>query len=410
MRAIDTRLAERVSTAASAAMPDLLSLATRLIRVPSANPPGVRYGECVDILEGALRALGLEPTVIDVPGSEEYPRFSILAEYGSGSKVLHFHAHYDVVPAVRSDQYEPRVVDGKLYGRGASDMKGAVAAMLMAIGVLEQCGVRLGGRIRISLVPDEETGGKLGTGYLFARGHLTGGGVGMLMPEPTSGQVWNANRSALSLKVRTHGRFAHVGEEYKGRNAFLAMVEAVKALSDLRTVVSQRQTRLEIEPEEARRSILLLGGQCGGGVNFNAVPYECFFTIDRRANPEEGAEAAKAELLRTLEDIRSRGIDLDWEVLQEGDAACTPVDCELACALSAACRVVQGRVPRYVMCPALTELRFFARAGIPAFVFGPGLLEVSHGPDEYVLLENLRQACAIYALVAIGMLAGDSDG
>jgi succinyl-diaminopimelate desuccinylase len=405
MHAVDPQLAERVAALAAAAMPDLLSLATRLIRVPSANPPGACYAECVDILEGALRELGLAPTVIAVPGSEAYPRSCILADYGSGARVLHFHAHYDVVPAARPEQYEPRVIHGRLYGRGASDMKGAVAALLMAVRVLEQCGARLQGKIRISLVPDEETGGRLGTGTLFERGHLTGGGVGMLMPEPTSGVVWNANRSALSLKVTTHGRFAHVGEEHRGRNAFLAMVEAVKALSDLRAVVARRETRLEIEPEEARRSILLLGGQCGGGVNFNAVPEECFFTIDRRANPEEGAEQAKAELLQSLEAIRSRGIDLDWEVLQEGDAACTPADCELAGALSAACRAVQGTAPRYVMCPGLTELRFFARAGVPALVFGPGLLEVSHGPDEYVPLENLQQACAIYALTAVGMLS-----
>lgn len=172
-----------------------------------------------------------------------------------------------------------------------------------------------------------------------------------------------------------------------------------------RAAIGTRRTRLDIEPEEARRSILPLGGQCGGGVNFNAVPDTCFFTIDRRANPEEGAEAAKTELLRALEDIRSRGIDLDWEVLQEGDAAYTPADCELAGALNSACLAVQGKVPRCAMCPALTELRFFARAGIPALVFGPGLLEVSHGPDEHVPLENLQQACAIYALTALAMLA-----
>jgi acetylornithine deacetylase/succinyl-diaminopimelate desuccinylase family protein len=404
MIGIDPHLAEKVMASAAAMMPQILSLASRLIRVPSANPPGAHYAQCVDILEGSLRELSLGPTVIGVPGSEDHPRYAILADYGSGSKVLHLHAHFDVVPAARPDQYEPRVVDGRLYGRGASDMKAAVAALLMAIRVLEECAVRLDGRIRISLVPDEETGGKLGTGYLFEQGHLGGGGVGMLMPEPTSGVVWNANRSALSLKVTTHGRFAHVGEEHKGTNAFLAMVEVVKALSDLRADVSRRQTRLAIEPPEARRSILLLGGQCGGGVNFNAVPDRCYFTIDRRANPEEGAGEVKAELLQALEGIRSRGIALDWEVLQEGDAAYTPPDCELAGALNAACRVVQGTAPRYVMCPGLTELRFFAKAGVPALVFGPGLLEVSHGPDEYVPLENLRQACAIYALTAIAML------
>lgn len=405
MNPVDPRLREQVTASASRMMPDILALASRLIRVPSANPPGVGYAQCIEILEKSLHDLGLSPRVISVPGAEDYPRSSILADYGSGSKVLHFHAHYDVVPAARSDQYEPRVIDGKLYGRGASDMKAAIAAMLMAVRVVEECGVQPQGRIRISLVPDEETGGKLGTGYLFERGHLTGGGVGMLMPEPTSGVVWNANRSALSLKVTTHGRFAHVGEEYKGSNAFLAMVEAVKALSELRARVSTRRTRLEIQPEEARRSILLLGGQCGGGVNFNAVPDTCFFTIDRRANPEEGAAEAKAELLQALEGVRSRGIDLDWEVLQEGDAAYTSTDCELAAALNAAFSGVLGWAPKYVMCPGLTELRFFARAGIPAFIFGPGLLEVSHGPDEYVPLENLQRTCSIYALTAIAMLA-----
>jgi acetylornithine deacetylase/succinyl-diaminopimelate desuccinylase family protein len=404
MSTIGSRLAQKVTASAAARMPHILSLASRLIRVPSANPPGTHYAQCAEILEGALRELGLDPVVIRAPGSEECPRYAILADHGSGSKVLHFHGHFDVVPAARPDQYEPRVVDGRLYGRGASDMKAAVAAMLMAVRVLEESGACLDGRVRISLVPDEETGGKLGTGYLFDQGHLSGGGVGMLMPEPTSGVVWNANRSALSLKVTTHGRFAHVGEEYKGANAFMAMVEVVNALSELRAAVSKRRTRLEIEPEEARKSIMLVGGQCGGGVNFNAVPDRCFFTIDRRANPEEGSGEAKAELLQALEKIRSRGIDLDWEVLQEGDAAYTPPECALAGALNAACLAVQGRTPRYVMCPGLAELRFFARAGIPALIFGPGLLEVSHGPDEYVPLENLEQACAIYALTAIAML------
>ena len=294
MHRMDPRLAQKVTASAAAAMPHVLSLASRLIRVPSANPPGTNYAPCAEILAGALRETGLSPTVIRVPGSEDHPRYSILADYGSGSEVLHFHGHYDVVPAARPDQYEPRLVDGRLYGRGASDMKAAVAVLVMALRVLGDCGVHLDGRVRLSLVPDEETGGKLGTGYLFEHGHLSGGGVGMLMPEPTSGVVWNANRSALSLKVTSRGRFAHVGEEYKGSNAFLAMVEAVKALSELRAEVSTRRTRLDIEPEGARGSILLLGGQCGGGVNFNAVPDTCFFTIDRRANPEEGAEQAKA--------------------------------------------------------------------------------------------------------------------
>ena len=158
MTAVDPLLREKVTASASSMMPHILSLASSLIWIPSANPPGDRYARCIEILDQSLRDLGLAPTVVSVPGSEEYPRYALLADYGSGSKVLHFHAHYDVVPAARPDQYEPRVVDGRLYGRGSSDMKGAIAAMVMALRVLEECGVRLNGRIRVSSKVVEKLG------------------------------------------------------------------------------------------------------------------------------------------------------------------------------------------------------------------------------------------------------------
>ena len=396
---------EALSQAAERLRRDMVELTQKLVAIPTANPPGEEYIRAVEELEAALRRLGLKPQIIRVPGSDAYPRFCLLASWGAGERLLQFHGHYDVVPAAHPSHYAPRLEGGYLYGRGASDMKGGLAAMLFALRALEEAGVPLDGRILISLVPDEETGGRLGTNYLWEQGYLQSGVVGMLMPEPTSGVIWNANRGALSMKVTVHGRPAHVGLECRGVNAFLGMLKAASALAELRERVGQRLTKFDVDPPEARRSILLLGGTCGGGVNFNLVPPECFFTLDRRPNPEENLEEAKAEVLAVLEEQRRQGIDLDWEVLQEGQPARTSTESELAQALAAAIERATGAPARFEMCPGLTELRFFVPRGVPALVYGPGLVEVSHGPGEYLVVDDLRRVCLVYSLVAAELLA-----
>jgi acetylornithine deacetylase/succinyl-diaminopimelate desuccinylase-like protein len=134
------------------------------------------------------------------------------------------------------------------------------------------------------------------------------------------------------------------------------------------------------------------------------VPQESWFTIDRRINPEEDLDEEEAKVLRVLEQCKQEGIPLEWEVLQEGRSAACREDDALGEALSRSVQAVIGQAPCFEMCPGLLETRFYAAQGIPAYAYGPGLLSVAHGPNEYVDLRKVIDSAAIYALTAVDLL------
>jgi succinyl-diaminopimelate desuccinylase len=386
---------------------EIAALLADLVAIPTGNPPGKYYRPCVELLETHLREVGLDcerlGPCVSTDGPQNSPE-SLLATYGSGERTLYFHGHYDVVPAQTSAQFQPLRKEHFLFGRGSSDMKGGIVAMLYAIRALKQIEANLKGKIGLILVPNEETGGMDGTGWLAQEGLLGRNAIGMLLAEPTSGVVWNANRGAISLRVRVFGKPAHVGLQHQGENAFERMHTVVGRLQQLKREVEQRTTRFNIGSEQAGNSILMLGGESGGGTNFNVVPEECWFTIDRRINPEEDLDAEKTKLLGILERCEQDGIPLKWEIFQQGSSSACDEDEPLGEALSKNVRVVTGKAPHFEMCPGLLETRFYATQGIPAYAYGPGLLSVSHGPNEYVDLRRIVATAAIYALTAMEML------
>jgi succinyl-diaminopimelate desuccinylase len=151
-------------------------------------------------------------------------------------------------------------------------MKSGLASMLYAAVALQRLRVPLDGRVGLVFVPDEETGGQRGSGFLAATKRLGTGGIGMLTPEPTSGVVWNANRGALTVRVTVHGREAHVGLLHQGHNAFEDAVRVVTSLQRLARRIARRRTRFRVTPDAARRSLMLIGGRVEAGSNFNVVP------------------------------------------------------------------------------------------------------------------------------------------
>jgi len=388
---------------------EMAALLAELVAIPTENPPGKNYRACADLLEQRVRELGLECRRIVPAGAGSEPEdapASLLASHGSGERTLYFHGHYDVVPAQSAEQFRPMRKENFLFGRGACDMKGGIVAMLYAMLAIRECGEELNGRIGLMLVPDEETGGRRGSGRLAREGLLGQSGVGMLMAEPTSGVVWNANRGAITLRVRVLGKSAHVGLQHQGANAFERMHRVVERLQELKREVEQRSTRCRVGAEQRRNSILMLGGQSGGGTNFNVVPEECWFTVDRRINPEENLADEKARLLGALEECREMGIPLEWDVFQEAGSAVSDEDEALGKALSHSVQAVTGEAASFELCPGLLETRFYAEAGMPAYAYGPGLLSVAHGPNEYVDLRRVIDCAAIYALTAVEVLNG----
>lgn len=375
----------------------IVQLTHDLVAIPTENPPGVSYEETIGLLLSRLDALGFDETrrVGDC----------VVSFVGRGPRTLYFGGHYDVVPAQRRDQFKPVVRDGMIIGRGTSDMKAGLAAMTYAARALRDCGALNHGRVGLVFVPDEETAGPRGSRQLVERGALGSGAIGMLTPEPTDGIVWNANRGAVSLRITVHGHHAHVGRQYEGVNAFEGMIAIAEALQELKVDVETRRTDYHIEPDIAKHSILLLGGRVEGGTNFNVVPDVCTFSVDRRLNPEEDLATEAQRLRDTITRAAGDRWRVDVEVLQEEPAAASDERSDLGLVLGNAIRAVTTEPAKFELCPGLLETRFYAARGIPAFAYGPGLLTVSHGPDEHVSVDRVLECARIYARTAAELMA-----
>ena len=369
----------------------MVELTSELIAVPTENPPGNAYAQAVGLLCRRLRELGFTSTRVEGD--------CVLSFAGDGERTLYFSGHYDVVPAQNPSQFVPVTRGSNLFGRGSSDMKSGLAAMIYAAKAVRECRLLGDGRIGLVFVPDEETAGSRGSRYLADRGLLGNGGIGMLTPEPSGDVVWNANRGAITLNITVKGKSAHVGRQHDGVNAFEGMLAVAQALMALKAEVETRTTSFHITPETARRSILMLGGRSGGGTMFNTVPHSCSFTVDRRINPEEDLELEKQRLFAVLDHDR-RTIDFDVEVLQEGRSSGVAGSDPLGQALATGIQRVTGRPARFEKCPGLLEIRFYAERGVPAFAYGPGLLTVSHGPNEFVPVRRIVECAEVYALTA----------
>jgi succinyl-diaminopimelate desuccinylase len=386
----------------------MAALLASLIAVPTENPPGKNYSTCAALLERCITQLGFPCERIRTgTDSDGNAIDALVATLGSGPRAFHFHGHYDVVPAQSPAQFAATRKGHAVFGRGSCDMKGGIVSMLYAMLALRELNAPITGRIVLTLVPDEETGGARGSHQLAHQKILGKDSVGMLLAEPTSGVVWNANRGAISLKVRVTGKSAHVGLQHQGSNAFEKMALVVARLQTLKRQVEKRRTKLPLgaSSTKARQSILMLGGESGGGTNFNVVPAEAWFTIDRRINPEEVLATEKSRILAVLESCKSNGIALTYEIFQEGNSSASAESHAVAQSLAQNIARITGKKAKFEMCPGLLETRFYAAQKIPAYAYGPGLLSVAHGPNEYVDIHRMIDVAAIYALTAQATLA-----
>ena len=391
---------------------EMIDFTRALVAVASENPPGAAYPECVRLIESRLRTLGLPSERVSyraAKGTRDTSGAAVVtSSVGAGTRALYFSGHYDVVPMTTTGQCTPVLRGKTLFGRGSADMKSGLASMLYAAVALQRLRVPLDGRVALVFVPDEETGGRRGSGFLAATKRLGEHGIGMLTPEPTSGVVWNANRGAITVKVTVHGREAHVGLLHQGRNAFEDAMRVVAGLQALARRVGRRRTRFRVTPAAARRSLMLIGGRVEAGSNFNVVPGRCVFTVDRRMNPEEDFEAERDALCAVFAQARRAGISLDVETFQEGRPSGASEATPLGRALSAHVKAVTGKAPKFEMCPGLLEIRFYAEQGMPAYAYGPGLLAISHGPKEFVHTDRIVECAAIYARTAATVLEPNS--
>jgi succinyl-diaminopimelate desuccinylase len=389
---------------------EMARLLERLVAIDSENPPGRALRRCAMELHEAMTHLGLAPEIIDIAAPALDDPCVVRGTAGDGAGLLYFHGHFDVVPAQRRDQFTAVRRDGKIIGRGTADMKGGVVAMLYGAAAAQDLGLLGDGRIVIHLVCDEETGSVAGAGHLRAAGLIDPAALAMLTAEPSGGAIWHAARGAVSLRVDVHGREAHVGQAHRGVNAFQHMLHVARPVERYAAEMAARHTAFPVGPEEAPGTMIVVGGLSAAGSNFNVVPGSAYFTVDGRYNPEEDLNAELKRLTALIEDAaRAAGATVTIEPTQLQPAASTPPDHPAAAALARVVTEVTAAPARFELCAGILETRWYAQLGIPAFGYGPGGLDVAHGPDEYVDEADLHRTAAVYARYATAMLSGDTD-
>jgi succinyl-diaminopimelate desuccinylase len=381
---------------------EMAALLEALVRIPTENPPGRELGRCAGVLRDALDRLGFAPELIELtsPDGLEAPAI-VRGTAGSGPELVYYHGHFDVVPAQSSSQFRPERRDGKIIGRGTADMKGGLVSMLYGAAAARELGPLDGRRVVFHFVCDEETGSTAGSGHLREAELIDPGAVAMLTAEPTGGVIWHAARGAITLRVQTSGREAHVGYAHEGVSAFEHMIRIAEPLTRLSDELLHKRTSFPVESDEAAGSMLVVGGQAGAGAGFNVVPGSAWFSIDRRFNPEEDLDEELARLTDMInEAAEDAGADVDIEVLQAQPSVSTHQDHATAQTLARCVEAVERTAPAFRLCPGVLDTRWYSQLGIPAFAFGGGRLDVSHGPDEYIDEREMRGCAAVYALFA----------
>jgi succinyl-diaminopimelate desuccinylase len=381
---------------------EMAELVQRLMAVNTENPPGRGLGQCARLLHGEMERLGLAAEITELSPRDDLEEPCVVTgRVGDGRELIYLHGHFDVVPAQSPAQFEPRRRDGRIIGRGSADMKGGLVSMLYGAFAAAELHLLDGRRIVFHFVCDEETGSTTGSGHLREAGLIDPAALAMLTAEPTGGVIWHAARGAITLRVRTVGREAHTGYAHEGVNAFEHMVRIAEPLTNLSHELMNRRTSFPVDSDPAAGSMLVVGGQAGAGAGFNVVPGSAWFSVDWRFNPEEELASNLDLLKRTIQDAAAEiGAEVEIDVLQEQPSGSTDRSHPAADALAACVGAVEGTEPAFRLCPGVLDTRWYSQLGIPAFAYGGGRLDVSHGPDEYIDEAAMRRCASVYALFA----------
>jgi succinyl-diaminopimelate desuccinylase len=402
---------------------ELISTTKGLVSIPTINPPGQNYEECVSFLSDTLKEAGLNVKIIRVPKTrlqelapqgEGLPRPNLIAELpGKSKKALHFNGHYDVVPATdawKVNPFKPIVKDGKIYGRGSSDMKGAIASMTIAAKAIIESEIDLDGLLQISAVPDEETDGLGGTNFIIEERKVKADYC--IVGEPSGvNNVWNAHKGILWMQLVTVGKAAHGSTPWLGVNAFQKVVQVVNAINyELKPKLAKKISSYSTVPPEGRAATISVGGTVETGKAVNIVPDRCLMTIDRRLIPEETFEEAKNEIMNLLKELQRQDPELKFEtkIVSQFNACLTPTNSPICTTTMDTIQDVTGTKPTTTMCIGGLDMRYFVEAGIPTVAYGPGDLRLAHTANEYVEVQELLAVAKVYALTAMKLL-GTSD-
>jgi succinyl-diaminopimelate desuccinylase len=415
--------------AVTARRADLIGLAQDLIRIPTLNPPGQNYRHICEYLATRLAAAGWEIDyirAIGAPGdSDAYPRWNLVARFDSGTPgdCVHFNSHHDVVEVGHGWTRDPfgGELDGdKIFGRGACDMKGGLAASIIAAEVFVATTPKFKGAIEISATADEESGGYGGVAYLAERGYFAPNRVQhVIIPEPLhKDRICLGHRGVWWAEIETHGRIAHGSMPFLGDSAISHMSAVLEEIEQrLRPILATKTTAMPVVPEGAKQSTLNInsihGGQPEPSPGDTSLPTplvadRCRIVIDRRFLIEENIAAVKREITDILERVKAQRPNVTYEIrdLFEVAPIMTDKNAPIVRSTAAAIERVLARAADYVVSPGTYDQKHIDRIGRlkNCIAYGPGLLHLAHQPDEWIGVQDMEDSAKVMALVLQDLL------
>ncbi|TCC50199.1 M20 family peptidase [Kribbella capetownensis] len=377
----------------------LVRVTADLVRATGQNPPG-EEAATVAVLAAAGRELGLDVATSPVEPGRDNVGITLAGGNGPGLLLL---GHTDVVPIGDGWTTAPfggEVRDGRIYGRGASDMKGGLAAALVALAALR--GTELSGPVELAAVVDEEETGKGIRAYVASAGGRPRSFLGCITAEPTDLQTIIAARGDSYLRVAIHGRACHAGNPDDGANAIYGAAAVVAEIERL-------HADLAAAPHALLGPATWSVGQINGGTGGSIVPAECVIVADRRLLPGESPATVLDDLRSRVAglDLKSRGLTVDLDMPMEMPAFETAADDALVVATEAARLDAGGAALPLAGWTAACDGGYVARdLGVPVVVLGPGSVTTeAHRADESVPITELVTAARTYALTALRLLS-----
>ncbi len=401
---------------------DLIALTQDLIRIPTLNPPGQDYRLICEYLDARLRKSGFETELIRAHGtpgdSDKYPRWNIVArrEGTRSGDCVHFNSHTDVVEVGHGwtkDPFGGELSEGKIYGRGACDMKGGLAASIIAAEAFVATYPDFAGAIEISGTADEESGGYGGVAYLAEQGYFDPTRVQhVIIPEPLNkDRVCLGHRGGWWAEIETFGQIAHGSMPFLGDCAVRHMGAVLEAFEEkLYPAMEARTTEMPVVPEGARSSTMNINSIHGGqpeqdadytGLPAHCVPDSCRIMIDRRFLAEENIDDVRGEVRALLDDIKAKRDRFEYDLREINVVlpSMTDQDAPVVQTVAAEIERVLGKPAEFVASPGTYDQKHIDRIGKlkNCIAYGPGILELAHKPDEYVGVDDMMDSAQVMA-------------
>ncbi len=352
--------------------------------------------------------------------SFEYPRVNVIGSMaGHAAKpLLHFNGHFDVVPVGGGwtvDPFAGLVRNGKLYGRGTADQKAGIAASIFGIEAIRRSGLKLAGSVEQSGTVDEESGGFAGVAYLAEHGFIQREKTDfVIITEPSNvDRVCIGHRGVYWFKVVQHGRTGHGSMPHLGINAADQLGDVIYEINhSLKPELAKRRTEMPVEPPGSRYASIninsVFGGQPEQGTQTPCVIDRAGAIFDRRFLTEERFEQVKGEIHDLLEGLSQRNPAFKYSVQDLMIVHPTQTDplSPLVTTIAESIEGVLGKKPALMASPGTYDQKHVTRIGHvkDCVAYGPGILDLAHQPDEYVVLEDLVNSAKVMAVTAMRLL------